>query len=87
MKEKEMLFKLAVEKVSNDPAFIAYHLKYLKEPHKLLACSRLSYLKLALCLVPKDLKSLKRICDYTGVNHRNFELKFFLKNFFNLTWK
>jgi hypothetical protein len=58
--DKLKLFELAVKKVSQDPKFIAYYI----HDHKALGCSRMNYLKLALCLVPKDLNGLKRICEY-----------------------
>lgn len=70
---------LAVDKVSSDPAFIAYYFRHIKYPWKVLGCSRLRYCKLALCLVPRNENGLRLALDYAGV--RNYEPKFFGKIF------
>lgn len=72
---KQKLFELAVKKVTLDPNFIAHH---LPEP---LDCPRMNYLRLCLCLVPKDLKGLQEVCDYAGVSPKKLP-KIFLQKFF-----
>lgn len=70
---KALIFEVAVRKISSDPQFIAFHLKGLEAPEKLLGCPRMNYLRLALCLMPKTKGALKTICSYAQVDYDRCE--------------